>query len=161
MSMKAWSLVLVGALVSAAFLSSAARAENRTVYLEGKNFVWQPGTTIPVNVGDTVTFHVWNNETVNPGGEHSFLVSGTTIDVLLLVGMNATQTWTFNTAGTFHVYCGVRGHASGNDGQGGKSVGMVVTLVVQQPGTGKTPGPEVLLVALAVLGAVAVLRISR
>jgi len=93
--------------------------------------------------------------------ENAIDAGATTIDVLLLVGMNATQTWTFNTAGTFHVYCGVLGHASGNDGQGGKSVGMVVTLVVQQPGTGKTPGPEVLLVALAVLGAVAVLRISR
>ncbi|HKZ47234.1 MAG TPA: cupredoxin domain-containing protein [Thermoplasmata archaeon] len=158
--MKAWSLLLVGALVSAAFLSGAARAENRTVYLQALNSTWQPGTTITVNVGDVVTFHVWNNDT-NPAMDHSFLISGTTVDAPLLPGMNTTQTVTFNTPGTYHIYCGVLGHASGDDGHGGKSTGMVVTLVVQQPGTTKTPGPEVLLVALAVLGSVAVLRLSR
>ena len=151
-------------LIAIALLAVPGAGEDRTVVLNAhlgtSTYEWLPNAPITIAPGDTIDFVVFNNDTT----AHNFGVSGQTpaINVDLPVGGNTNQTATFPTAGTQYVFCGVAGHASDTDGNGVKDSGMVVRINVVTPGTnGKTPGPEILLLALVVLGVVAALRFSR
>jgi len=147
-------------LIALALVAAPGSAETRTVVLTAhlgtSTYEWLPSAPITIAPGDTINFLVYNNDST----AHTFRVSSTTIDAGLPVGGNTNQTATFASAGTQYVFCGITDHATDSNGDGIKDTGMVVRINVGTPG-GKTPGPEILLLALVVLGVVAALRVSR
>lgn len=112
--------------------------------IEATGFAWNPNTAITVTVGDVVSFHVYNNDSVS----HTFTLTDFSIDKNLPAGTSTWANFTADKAGTFTIRCTI--HSS-----------MTIGFTVQSTSGGKTPGPEVFLVFLVIAAVVLAVRRGR
>jgi len=148
--MRALLLLAIGLLAVTA-VAVPVSATNRTFVLSASNTRWLPSGPITVAPGDNVTFIVYNNDSI----AHSFIIEDYGIDIVPWVGPGVSRsvTITAGAVGTGDIYCGITGHRSA----------MTVEFIVSTGGTppAKTPGPEMILVAIVLFALVAAIRFSR
>jgi len=153
--MRALPLLAVASLL-AALLVLPATAHDQTIPFEARSTVWVPSTPITAEPGHNLAFVIQNQDAF----EHSFVVSGHGVDTPLPANADRNVTFTAGAVGTYYIFCGVPGHATDSNGDGVKDSGMAVRLQVGSTPP-PTPGPEPLLLMVALLGLVAALRVYR
>ena len=137
----ALAIVLAGLMLLISHMP-AGSAETHVVHM--KNNLFDPAQ-VDIEIGDTVK---WVN---NEGTIHQVTINGVSNGVSPNLGLDQEWSYTFNTNGTYQVRCSFHSASF--------SSGMVMTVVVGN-GTGgptpppQTPGFELVLVIVAVLGAV-------
>jgi len=146
-------LACIGALLFGSFVSASptARAASRTFVIEMSNIQFHPAL-LQADPGDSVTVHVFNNDTVG----HTFDIAELAVHIgnrtnPLQPGQNDSRTFTADRGGTFWFFCDIPGHAA-RAGTGYS--GMAGRLIIGQAGTPQLDPTLYIIVGVAVTAAI-------